>query len=118
MSELITEEDALRQYPELQQLMTIRCAGWNFRIIEDDRYRLTGLAASMSRKQYTDALFIFDSTNVSAVRLLAEEYGGGCVWKKSGADLQEVVTDLLGLPEPGESGAPSLVTKSRLPWTP
>lgn len=50
MSELITEEDALRQYPELQQLMTIRCAGWNFRIIEDDAHRLTGLAASMSRK--------------------------------------------------------------------
>jgi hypothetical protein len=118
MSELITEADALREYPELQQLVDVRRAGWNFRVIEDDAHRLTGLAASMSRKQYTDALFILDSTNVSAVRLLADEYGGGCVWKKSGVDLQEIVTDLLGLPEPGQSGAPTLVTKSRLLWTP
>jgi len=118
MNAPITEADALLRYPELQQLVDVRRAGWNFRVIEDGEHRLIGLAASMSRKQYTDGLFIFGSASVSAVRLLADEYGGGCVWKKSGADLQEVVTDLLGLPEPGESGAPTLVTKSRLLWTP
>jgi len=118
MNTPITEEIALRRYPELRPLMDVRRAGWNFRVIEDDAHQLAGLAASMSRKQYTDALFIFDRNNVSAVRLLADEYGGGCVWKKSGADLHEVVTDLLGLPEPGESGAPTLITKSRLLWTP
>ena len=118
MSELITEDDAVRRYPQLKELVTIRKAGWTFRHIEDEARRLVGIAASMSRKQYTDGLFIFDSTNVSAVRLLADEYGGGCVWKKSGAELQEVVTDLLRLPEPGQSGAPTLVTKSRLLWTP
>ncbi|SDP99145.1 hypothetical protein [Lentzea jiangxiensis] len=118
MNTPITEEDALLRYPELQQLVDVRRAGWIFRVIEDEAHRLTGLAASMSRKQYTDALFIFDSTNVSGVRLLADEYGGGCVWRKSGADLQEVVADLLGLPEPDESGAPTLVTKLRLLWTP
>jgi hypothetical protein len=55
---------------------------------------------------------------VSAARVLDEEYGGGCVWKKKGGDLQEVVHDLLGLPEPGEPGAPSLVKWSSLLWTP
>jgi len=40
------------------------------------------------------------------------------VWSKEGSDLQEVVYELLGLPEPGEPGAPSLVKRSRLLWTP
>ena len=35
-----------------------------------------------------------------------------------GLRLQEVVTGLLGLPEPGQSGAPSLVKRSSLLWTP
>ncbi|MEV6241055.1 hypothetical protein [Lentzea sp. NPDC051838] len=118
MDELITEDDAVRRYPQLQALVSVRRAGWTFHVIEDEAHRLSGIAASHSRKQYTDALFIFDDTNVSGVRLLADDYGGGCVWKKSGADLQEVVHDLLGLPEPGERGAPTLVTKSRLLWTP
>lgn len=118
MDELITEDDAVRRYPQLQALVSVKRAGWTFRVIEDEAHRLSGIAGSFSRRQYTDALFIFDDTDVSGVRLLADDYGGGCVWKKSGVDLQEVVDDLLGLPEPGEHGAPTLVTKSRLLWTP
>jgi hypothetical protein len=92
------DEDALRRYPELQPLMTVREAGWTFRPIQDDGGELQGIAGSYSRDQYTDAIFIFDRTNVCAARVLDDAYGGGCVWSKEGSDLQEVVYELLGLP--------------------
>jgi hypothetical protein len=53
-----------------------------------------------SRQQYTDALFIFDRTNVSAARVLDEAYGGGCVWSKEGSDLQESSTNCSVSPNP------------------
>ena len=113
----ITEADALSRYPELQALVTIRRAGWLFRPIEDNG-ELIGIAGSCSRRQFTDAIFVFDRTNVCAARVLDESYGGGCVWKKEGSDLHEMVHELLGLPEPGELGAPSLVIRTGLLWTP
>jgi hypothetical protein len=118
MNASIDNEDAVRRYPELQELATIREAGWIFRPIQDDGGELEGIAGSYSRQQYTDALLIFDRTNVSAARVLDDAYGGGCVWSKEGSDLQEVVRELLGLPEPDESGAPTLVKRSSLLWTP
>ncbi|MBC6447356.1 hypothetical protein [Actinokineospora xionganensis] len=118
MNEKITEGDALRRFPELHELVTIRSSGWVFRGLYDESGELVGIVGSYSRRQYTDALFIFDRHNVSAARVLDDSYGGGCVWAKEGTDLQEVVRDLLGLPEPGESGAPSLVKRSSLLWTP
>ena len=118
MNQSINNDDALRRYPELRQLASVRDAGWVFRPIQDVDGPLTGIAGSFSRQHYTDAIFIFDRTNVSAARILDDAYGGGCVWSKKGADLQEVISDLLGLPEPGEPGAPSLVKRSRLLWTP
>lgn len=114
---IITEADALRLYPELRELATVRDAGWVFRPIHEGE-ELGGIAGSFSRRQYTDALFIFDRTNVSAARVLDDAYGGGCVWSRHGVDLQEVVHDLLGLPVPGSAGAPSLVKRSSLLWTP
>jgi hypothetical protein len=117
MNESITEADAVRRYPELHDLVTARQAGWVFRPIEDDG-ELVGIAGSRSLQQYTDALFIFDRTNVSAARVLDDAYGGGCVWSKKSSDLQEVVQELLALPEPGERGAPHLVKRSSLLWTP
>lgn len=113
----ITEADALRLYPELRELVTVREAGWVFRPIQDGD-ELGGIAGSFSRQQYTDALFILDRTSVSAARVLDDAYGGGCVWSKEGSDLQEVVYELLGLPEPGAVGAPFLVKRSSLLWTP
>lgn len=118
MNPPINNEDALRRYPELQQLVTVREAGWVFRPIQDEDGPLEGIAGSFSRDQYTDAIFIFDRTYVSAARVLDDAYGGGCVWSKEGSNLQEVVYELLGLPEPGEPGAPSLVKRSSLLWTP
>lgn len=118
MNESITNADAVRLYPELQELITVRTAGWLFRPIKEADGPLEGIAGSWSRQQYTDALFVFDRTNVSAARVLDDAYGGGCVWSKEGADLQEVVHELLGLPEPGSRGAPHLVRRSSLLWTP
>ncbi|MEC3981609.1 hypothetical protein [Amycolatopsis sp. H20-H5] len=118
MNQPINNADALRRYPELRQLVTVREAGWVFRPIQDDDGELEGIAGSYSRDQYTDALFIFDRTNVSAARVLDDAYGGGCVWSKEGSDLQEVVYELLGLPEPGQPAAPHLVKRSSLLWTP
>ncbi|PKW14557.1 hypothetical protein [Saccharopolyspora spinosa] len=118
MNPPINNEDALRRYPELQQLVTVREVGWVFRPIQDQDGPLEGIAGSFSRNQYTDAIFIFDRTNVSAARVLDDAYGGGCVWSKEGSDLQEVVYELLGLPEPGDPGAPYLVKRSSLLWTP
>ena len=113
----VTDEEAVRRYPELQALVTARQAGWIFRTLHEDDEPVA-IAGSYSRQQYTDAVFIFDRTNVSAARVLDEAYGGGCVWTKEGSDLQEVVHELLGLPEPGQSGAPALVKRSGLLWTP
>jgi hypothetical protein len=116
MNDPVTDEEAVRLYPELQALVTARRAGWIFRVLHKDDEPVA-IAGSYSRQQYTDAVFIFDRTNVSAARVLDEAYGGGCVWSKEGSDLQEVVYELLGLPEPGQPGAPSLVKRSSLLWT-
>lgn len=113
----ITEADALSRYPELHALVTLRRGGWVFRPIADDA-ELVGIAGSRSRRQFTDAIFVFDRTHVCAARVLDESYGGGCVWQKEGSDLREIVHELLGLPEPGKPGAPSLITRSGLLWTP
>ncbi|HEV7979810.1 hypothetical protein [Amycolatopsis sp.] len=117
MNASATDEEAVRLYPELQALVTARQAGWVIRALHDEG-EAVGIAGSYSRQQYTDALFIFDRTNVSAARVLDDSYGGGCVWSKEGSDLQEVVYELLSLPEPGQPGAPSLVKRSSLLWTP
>jgi hypothetical protein len=118
MNHPVTNADAIRLYPELQQLLSIREAGWVFRPIQDEGGVLAGIAGSFSRQQYTDAIFIFDRSNVSAARVLDHAYGGGCVWSTNGSEIQEVIVELLGLPEPGLPGAPSLVKRSRLLWTP
>lgn len=118
MNQPITNDDALRLYPELHQLLAVRQAGWIFRPIQDEGGPLEGIAGSYSRQQYTDAILVFDRANVSAARVLDDAYGGGCVWSKEGADIQEVVHELLGLPEPNEPGAPALVKRSSLLWTP
>lgn len=117
MSESISDEGAISRYPELQSLVIARDAGWVFRVmVEGDEP--VGIAGSYSREQYTDALFIFDRNNVIAARVVDDSYGGGCVWTKEGSDLQEVVYELLSLPEPGMAGAPHLVKRSSLLWTP
>ncbi|ONI92731.1 hypothetical protein ALI22I_02275 [Saccharothrix sp. ALI-22-I] len=115
MNRPISEAEAVRRYPELHELVTAGRAGWTFRSLHDAGGELVGIAASYSRRQYTDALFIGDRTNVSAARVFHE--GGGCAWVKEGSDLHDVVQELHGLPEPGEPGTPTPVKRSSLLWT-
>lgn len=117
MNQLTSDAEAIRLYPELQALIDVRKAGWIFRAMQENGAPV-GVAGSLSRQQYTDAIFVFDRTNVSAARVLDDADGGGCVWSTEGSDIQEVVHELLGLPEPGAPGAPYLVKRSSLLWTP
>jgi hypothetical protein len=117
-AEAVTEADALQRYPELTALVTMREAGWRFRVITNSDGEPECLVGSRSVQRYTDAIFIHDRTDVSAARVLDDAYGGGCVWKAEKRDLPEVVHDLLGLPEPDTPGAPTLVTTAHTLWTP
>lgn len=118
MSRTITRDEALRSYPQLRTLLELSPkSGWVFRYIDNESGEVVALAGSRSLQRYTDAIFIFDRHEVGAARVLDDAYGGGCVWKKEG-DLQEVIYELLALPEPGEPGAPVLAKSSSLLWTP
>ena len=114
----ISIEETLRRFPELQELVTVREAGWHFRPITDDEYKLEGIVGSYNRAQYTDALWIYDRSKVIGIRVLDDSYGGGTVWLKDSGDLQEVVQELRALPEPGQRLAPHLVIASTRLWTP
>jgi hypothetical protein len=118
MTEPITEADALQRFPELEALVTMREAGWVFRLIYDDDGQPGCLVGSYTRRQYTDAIVIHDQHNVSAARILDDHYGGGCVWKTENNGLQETVYELLALPEPDTRGAPNLVKAASMIWTP
>jgi hypothetical protein len=114
----ITEEQALRRFPELRELITVREAGWKFRLIGDRDKGLDGIVASYSQKRYTDALWIYDVSTVIGMRILDDQFGGGTVWSKEEGTLPEVVLELLGLPEPDDRLAPKLVKGSSLLWAP
>lgn len=116
-NEPISQEHALTRYPELDALLLIQQAGWVFRIAQDENDEPDCLMGSRTVERYTDALFIYDRYNITGARVLAEE-GGGVVWMKYSSSLQEVVHELLGLPEPGEPGAPTLVKRTSRLWTP
>lgn len=119
MNQVITRDDALRRYPQLRALLELsQSSQWTFRYVENGAGEVVALAGSRSLQRYTDAIFILGPSEVGAARVLDEAYGGGCVWKREGGDLQEVIYDLLALPEPGQPGAPSLVTSGGLLWTP
>lgn len=118
MNVVITEADAIARYPELDALITLRQAGWCFRLILDDDQQPGCLVGSYSRERYTDAIFIYDETHTAAARVLDDTYGGGCVWTTEGRNLADVVHDLITLPEPGMPGAPALVIASPELWTP
>src|SRR5689334_463072 len=107
----ITEEQALRRFPELRELVTLREAGWTFRLIGNRDKGVDGIVASYRQKQYTDALWVFAQHTIVGVRILDDRYGGGTVWTKDGT-LPEVVTELLGLPDPDDRLAPRLVKGS------
>lgn len=119
MSEAIITAQAIRLYPELRELVTVKRIGWIFRPVGDrDAEELEGIVGSYTRPKYTDALWIYDRSTVIGVRVLQPEYGGGCVWRKDSGDLPEVVHELLALPEPDDRLAPKLVKFPGQLWTP
>ena len=117
MNAPLSREEALSRYPELAALIVMEQAGgWAFRVAQDSNGEPESVMASRSVQRYTDALFIYDRSNITGARVLAEE--DGVVWMKNSCSLQEVVQELLGLPEPGEPRAPNLVKSSGLLWPP
>ncbi|GAA2961685.1 hypothetical protein [Actinokineospora diospyrosa] len=109
----ITQDEALRRFPELSALVALRERQWRFHLLTEND-ELVGVAATHTEERFTDAVFVFDRHHVLANRLVAE----GVVWMKDGTDLVEVVSDLLDLPVPGEPGAPTLVIRSSSLWIP
>ncbi len=109
-SAVITEADAIRAYPELAQLTTLRDTGWRFLPLTDDHGQLHGLVGVRHRPGHTDALWIYDRTDTLAVRLLADAPGapGGLLWQRAGA-LTDTATALMELPDPGQPSAPALL---------
>lgn len=101
--------------PRTRRAGDTTAAGWCFRLILDNDNQPGCLVGSYSRERYTDAIFVYDETHTAAARVLDD---GGCVWKTESRSVAEVVHDLLGLPEPGMPGAPSLVIATPELWTP
>ncbi|GAA2975256.1 hypothetical protein [Actinokineospora diospyrosa] len=115
----ITVADALLRYPELSDLVLVQDAGWGFRLLVDPDGALVGLVGTRHVRRYTNALWIYSYTEVIALRVLAEEFGGGgTVWKYDRGGLTAAVQELLALPEPGERFALSLVRVSSGLWVP
>jgi hypothetical protein len=114
----ITQEQALRRFPELHALLHVRDAGWSFRLIGSRDQGIEGVVASYSQRQYTDALWIYDQGTVIGVRILDDAHGGGTVWHKDTGTLPDVVHELLSLPDPDDRRAPTLVKRSSMLWTP
>lgn len=115
----ITQEQALRRFPELHALLHVRDAGWSFRLIGSREQGIEGIVASRNKRQWTDALWVYDQGMVVGIRILDDVNGGGTVWHKDSGTLPEIVNELLGLPDPDDRRAPRLVkgSSSRL-WTP
>ena len=114
MTAAISEADAIRAYPELDALRTIRDAGWRFRP-RLDRYRnLDGIDGWRDWPGgWRDAIGIRSSTDACAIRLFVDEL----VWDVSGT-LADVVAELLELPAPSDPAAPRLAVGSAPLWTP
>lgn len=114
------KDTAIRAYPELAGLATLRAGGWLFLPCHDEDGQLTSLDGFRRWRGCTDALRIRGQTDAVGIRVLGEGAGrgGGLVWERSGS-VAEVVDALLALPAPEMRGAPALVTASapRL-WTP
>ncbi|RLK59924.1 hypothetical protein [Actinokineospora cianjurensis] len=114
----ITTAIAIARYPDLAELVTARQEGWLFRPLVNEAGAVTGLVGTRHVERYTDALWIYGPTDVLGLRILATEYGGGCVWKHDRGGLGNIVREILALPEPGQRLAPRLVRSPSGLWTP
>lgn len=110
------DQAAVRRFPELHRLITLRNGGgWFFRpfLVRGELELVAG--ARLWPDGWSDAIAIRDIRDTCAFRC---DPAGGAVWNRDGG-LTEVVDGLVELPAPDEPGAPRLV-KARAPklWTP
>jgi hypothetical protein len=106
---MISNDDAVRTFPQLARLVEIKEAGWIFRPFPDENGMLVGLVDWHTEGDTTDALWVFGRDQCRAARVTLG-YGGGVVWEYGG-DLETSVDELLALPQPGERSAPRLVRR-------
>jgi hypothetical protein len=118
MSYPISAEYVLGYFPELHDLVAARPASWTFRPTFGVNGDFQSVVLNRTATDYTDSIFVVDSTHVVATRMLHDEQTGGCVWSRQGANLKEITAELGALPEPGEPGAPTEVLKTDLLWSP
>lgn len=116
----ITEAEALRLFPELQAVVTIREAGWQFaqHVIDGER----AFVGYYNWPAFVDAVWVFDRHRCVGLRMVDDAPGvsGGTVWRHEGA-IDAVIHELLALPAPGERLGPSRIIRasgSDLLWTP
>lgn len=114
---MISNDDAVRAFPQLARLVEIKQAGWAFRPFADENGTLIGLVGWHSQGDTTDALWVFSHDHCRAARLILG-HGGGITWEYGG-ELGTCVDELIALPQPGERTVPRLV-RSCAPelWTP
>ncbi|MEU4804348.1 hypothetical protein [Actinosynnema sp. NPDC023587] len=99
----LTEAEILARYPGLEGLVLLRCAGWKFLPVEEEREQLD--AARVWPHGWRDALRIRSETDALGLRMRVETRE--IVWDYAGT-LRDVVSELLVLPVPGARRAPML----------
>lgn len=96
---------AVRLYPELRRLISLRDQGdWQFFVRKDEMIDLLA-GFRIWPLGWTEAIAIADRDDAKAYRC---DPAGGVVWGREGG-LAEVIDGLAALPAPGEPGAPRLV---------
>jgi hypothetical protein len=90
--------ETLRSYPELARLITPRGARWVFRHFDDENGELVGVFGWSNTGNATDVLWIFDSTECRAIRLVVggTDAPGEIAWQHSG-DLASCIDGLLAV---------------------
>jgi hypothetical protein len=118
----LTDAEAVRLFPSLQNLILIREAGWRFLPIDDPGDPNAELdAARIWPCGWRDCVRIREETDALGLRIRVpadQHTAPAIVWERSGT-LAEVVHQLLALPAPGARLAPTLAigTAPKL-WTP
>jgi hypothetical protein len=99
-------EETLRSYPESARLTTLQDARWVFRHFGDENGDLIGIFGWCSTGNATDALWIFDSTECRAMRLVVggTDVAGKIAWEHTG-DLVSCIEGLLAVRDSTSEGA-------------
>jgi len=110
----LPDDEAVRRYPELAHLITLRESGWRFMPVTTDDGRPTEVDGFRAWPGgVTDGIRIYSATNVLGIRTTPTD-PPGLVWERTGT-LGQIVAGLLSLPAPGTPLAPRLVVASAFP---